>query len=320
MALLGGAAAWPLAARAQQPAMPVIGFLNSGSPDPQGDRVRGFRQGLSEAGYDEGRNVTIEYRWAEGRNDRLPELAAELVRRRVSLLAPVGIPASLAAKQATTTIPIVFSIAADPVEAGLVPSLSRPSGNLTGVTSLNVELAPKKLEMLHALLPGAKSIALMVNPTNPIVADTQSRELRVAAASLALQLHVVEAGTEQDFESAFARMQQLRVDGLVIGTDLLYVSRSERLAASVVRHAMPAIFQFSEFTAAGGLMSYGGSVKEWSRQAGAYAGRILKGDKPADLPVMQSTKVELIVNLKAARSLGLEVPPTLLARADEVIE
>jgi ABC-type uncharacterized transport system substrate-binding protein len=318
--LLGGAATWPLAAHAQQPGMPVIGFLNSGSPDADGDRMRAYRQGLTETGYVEGRNVTIEYRWADGQNDRLPSMAADLVRRGVNVIVTGGTPATLAAKAATTTIPIVFILSTDPVEAGLIASLNRPGGNLTGVTGLNVELAPKKLELLHDLLPAVTIIALLVNPTNVIAAKNQSRAVQAAARTLGLQLHVLHASTERDFDPVFASLVQLRAGALVIGSDLFFTSRSEQLAALTVRHAVPSVYQFREFVAAGGLMSYGGNITDWGHQGGIHTGRILAGAKPAELPVQQATKVELFINLKTAKALGLTFPITLLGRADEVIE
>ena len=321
IALLGGAAVtWPLAARAQQPAMPVIGFLNSSAPDADGDRMRAYRKGLSETGYVEGRNVTFEYRWADGKNERLPAMAAELVRRRVNVIVTGGTPATIAAKSATTTIPIVFILSTDPVEAGLVTSLNRPGGNLTGITGLNVELAPKKLELLHELLPSATILALLVNPTNVIAAENESRSVRAAAQALGLQLHILHASTERDFDLVFASLPQLRAGALVIGSDLFFTSRSEQLAGLTVRHAVPSIYQFREFAAAGGLMSYGGSSTDWGHQGGIHTGRILAGAKPADLPVQQATKVELFINMKTAKALGLTFPITLLARADEVIE
>jgi putative ABC transport system substrate-binding protein len=319
--LLGGTAvAWPLAARAQQSAMPVIGFLNSGSPDSDGDRVHAFRRGLSETGYTEGRNVTIEYRWADGQNDRLPSMAADLVRQGINVVVTGGTPATLAAKAATTTIPIVFILSTDPVEAGLVASLSRPGSNVTGVTGLNVELAPKKLELLHELLPSVTVLALLVNPTNAVAAEHELRTVQAAARTLGVQVQILNASTERDFEPAFARLAQLRAGALVIGSDLFFTSRAKQLAALTIRHGVPSIYQFREFVAGGGLMSYGGSFTDWGHQAGIQTGRILAGAKPADLPVQQATKLELFINLKAAGILGLTVPPTLLARADEVIE
>jgi putative tryptophan/tyrosine transport system substrate-binding protein len=324
LVLLAGAAAasilCPCAARAQQSAIPVIGFLNSSSPDADGERVRAYRRGLSETGYVEGRNVTIEYRWADGQNDRLPSMAVDLVRRGVNVIVTGGTPATLAAKAATTTIPIVFILSTDPVAAGLVASLNRPGGNVTGVTGLNVELAPKKLELLHELLPSATTLALLVNPTNPIAAENQSRTVAAAARTLGLQVHILHSSTEGDFDSVFARFAQTSAGALVIGSDLFFTSRSERLAALGLRHAVPSIYQFREFAEAGGLMSYGGSITDWGHQAGIQTGRILAGAKPADLPVHQATKLELFINLKSAKALGVEVPATLLARADEVME
>jgi putative ABC transport system substrate-binding protein len=311
--------AWPLAVRAQQPAVPVIGFLNSAS-DASGRAVAEFHRGLSEAGYVEGRNVAVEYRWAEGQYDRLSALAADLVRRQPAVIVTTGgIPSALAAKAATTAIPIVFTIGSDPVEVGLVASLNRPGGNITGVSILNVELAPKRLELLHELLPAATAMALLVNPTNPN-AEIQSRELEAAARTLGLELHVLRARVERDFEPLLAGFARTRAGALLIGPDTFFVSRFEQLAALALRHAVPTISQYREFAVAGGLMGYGGSLYEPVHLAGLYAGRILKGEKPADLPVQQSTKVELVINLKTAKALGLTVPLALLTRADEVIE
>jgi putative tryptophan/tyrosine transport system substrate-binding protein len=319
--LLGGAAAaWPLAARAQQPAMPVIGFLGSESPEPFAGRLRAFRQGLSEAGYVEGRNVLIEYRWAGGQNDRLPAMAADLVRGQVAVIAAAGgTPSALAAKAATPTIPIVFVIATNPVEVGLVASLSRPDRNLTGVTNLGSEVEPKLLELLHELVPTTTIIARLVHPTS-FQAGTQPRDLQAAARTLGLQLPVLNADSEGEFDAVFATLVQLRAGALLISQDVFFNSRSEQLAALTVRHAVPAIAQPREFAAAGGLMSYGASVTEPYRQVGVYVGRILKGEKIGDLPVQQATKVELTINLKTAKALGLTVPLALLTRADEVIE
>jgi putative ABC transport system substrate-binding protein len=318
--LLGGAAAaWPLAAWAQQSGMPVIGLLSNTSPDGYAIRLRAFRQGLKEAGYVEGRNVGIEYRWAEGHNDRLPALAAELVRHQVAVIMAGGSPSAVAAKAATATIPIVFEVAVDPVEVGLVASLNRPGGNLTGVTNLNVEVGPKRLELLHELLATATIIALLVNPTSGI-AEPFLRALHPAAHTLGLQLHVLHASTDRDFDTVFATLVQLRAGALVIMPDLFFHSRHEQLAALALRHALPAIVQYRPFVAAGGLMSYGASEMDNHRLVGIHVGRILKGEKPADLPVVQSAKVELIINLKTAKALGLTVPLPLSGRADEVIE
>jgi putative tryptophan/tyrosine transport system substrate-binding protein len=321
ISLLGGAAAaWPLAVCAQQPTMPVIGFLHGASPGPYAPFLPGFHQGLKEAGYTEGRNVAVEYRWAEDRYDRLPALAADLVDRHVTVIAAPVTPAALAAKAATTTIPIVFLVGGDPVAIGLVASLARPGGNLTGVTNLTAQVGPKRLELLHALVPTAITVALLVNPSSPELAEPQSQELQVAARSLGLQLHVLNASTEREIDMAFATVVQLRPGGLVIVPDPFFTNRSERLAALALRHAIPTIFHYPEFTAAGGLMSYGSNLRDLLRWSGLYTGRILKGEKPADLPVQQATKVELIINLKTARALGLEVPTSILVRADEVIE
>ncbi|MGA7004552.1 MAG: ABC transporter substrate binding protein [Pseudolabrys sp.] len=317
----GAAAAWPLSARAQRPAMPVIGFLGGASPDLYAKPLRAFHQGLSETGYVEGRNVTIEYRWADGQNDRLAALAADLVRRQVNVIAaPGSTPAALAAKAATATIPIIFQVGVDPIAAGLVASLARPGGNVTGVTNINTELAPKRLELLRELIPKANIIALLVNPTSPFITESISKDLQSAARALGLQLHILNASTERDFDTVFANLVQLRADALVIAPDAMFISRSEQLGALTLRHAVPAITQFREFAAAGGLMSYGGSSSEPTRLVGVYTGRALKGEKPTDLPVVQATKVELVINLKTAKALGLNVPNTLIGRADEVIE
>jgi putative tryptophan/tyrosine transport system substrate-binding protein len=321
IAFIGGvAAAWPLAARAQQPAMPVIGFLSSETPSGYAHRVAAFRQGLSEASYVEGRNVAIEYRWAEGHNDRLPALAADLVRRPVAVIAAAGTAAAVAAKAATTTIPIAFSMAVDPVAEGFVASLARPGGNLTGVTSLNVEVGPKRLELLHEVVPSATSMALLVNPTNPSLAEPFSRALQAAAGVLGLQLHVLHASSEREIEAAFETLVKMRAGGLVIMPDQLFLARTEQLAALTVRHAVPSVHLFRKFAAAGGLMSYGSDEAEYYRLVGIYVGRILKGEKPSGLPVQQVTKVELIINLKTARALGLSIPLPLAGRADELIE
>ncbi len=321
IALLGGAAASPLAARAQQPAMlSTIGFVGSDSPDTYTDRLRAFRLGLKSTGFIEGQNVTIEYRWAAGRNDKLPELTADLIHRQLAVIVAPTTPSVLAAKAATETIPIVFFVAGDPVDLGLVASLRRPGGNLTGATTLTLEVGPKWLQLLHEMIPTATSLALLINPTSPNLAEAQSRDLQMAARSRGLQLHVLHASTDPDFETAFESLARLGARGLVISSDSFFFSRSDRLATLAARHAVPAIFGFREFVAAGGLMSYGGSLAESFRWVGVYTGRILKGEKPSDLPVQRSTKIELFINLKTAQALGLEVPPALLTRADEVIE
>ncbi len=311
----------PLAVGAQPAAMPMIGYLGSASPDVFASRLRAFRQGLSEAGYVEGRNVVIEYRWAEGQYDRFPALAADLVRHKVAVIAaPGSTPAAVAAKAATTIIPIVFVTATDPVDTGLVASLNRPGGNATGVAVLSVETGPKQLEVLHEMIPKATAIALLVNPTSPLVAETQSRALQAAARTLGLKIHVLHASTERDFDTVFATLVQRRANGLVISSEALFTNRSTLLAALSLRHGVPAIYQFREFAAAGGLMSYGPSLTDGHRLAGVYVGRILKGDKPADLPVQQSTKFELVINLKTAKALGLTIPQSVVMRADELIQ
>jgi ABC-type uncharacterized transport system substrate-binding protein len=317
--LLGGAAAGPFVAHAQQAAMPVIGFISGGSPGPFAYLVRAFRQGLNERGYVEGQNLGIEFRWAEGQYDHLPGLVGDLVRREASVLAATTTPGALAAKAATTTIPIVFATDGDPVQLGLTGSLNRPGGNITGVTQLNVEIGPKRVELAHELIPAATVIAMLVNPTNPL-AEAIAKDSQAAARILGLQLHVLHASTEHDFDAVFKALVQLRAAALVIGSaDPLFGSRAEQLGALAL-HRVPAIYQFRVFAAAGGLASYGGSFTDSYRQVGVYTGRILQGEKPGDLPIQQSTKVELILNLKTAKALGLEIPATLLARADEVIE
>jgi putative tryptophan/tyrosine transport system substrate-binding protein len=319
--LLGGAAAaWPLAARAQQPAMPVIGFLHAGAPEVNPNNVRAFRKGLGETGYVEGRNVSIEFRWAYGDLARYKELAAELVQRQVAIIVtPVSTAAALAAKTTTTTIPIVFSSGIDPVQAGLVPSLSRPGGNLTGVNWMQSELGAKRLGLLHEMVPLASRFALLVNPTNSS-AESTTKDVGTAAAARARQVDVVKAATARDIETAFGKIIQNRADALIVAPDPLFFDRIVLIATLAVRHALPAIYGPREFVEAGGLMSYGASNLERYRQIGVYAGRILKGEKPADMPVIQPTKFELVLNLPTARMIGVAVPPSLLAQADEVIE
>ena len=313
------AAAWPFAARAQRP-MPVIGYLGAESPAAFESRVRAFRQGLGEAGYVEGRNVAIEFRWAEGEHNRLSALAADLVARSVAVIvAPGGAPAALAAKSASTKIPIIFEMGADPIATGLVETLKRPGANLTGVTSLNVQVTPKRLEIPHEVIPAAPLIAVLLNPTSP-TAGSQLKNLQAAADTVGVKLHILHASSPRDFDGVFENLVQLRPGGLVVSSDTFFATHSEQLAALTIRHAMPAIHQSRDFAIAGGLMSYAGSFMESHRQAGIQTGRVLKGEKPADLPVQQVTKVELIVNLKAAKALGVTMPLTLLGRADEVIE
>ncbi len=320
IALLATAAiARPVAARAQQPAMPVIAWLSPGSPDTDVFRVTALASGLSETAYILGRNVAIEYRWAESQNDRLPALAADLVRRPVDVIVAAGVAAALAGKAASATIPIVFVTGIDPVGVGLIASLSRPGGNLTGVTDLTTELGQKQLEVLHELAPSATRVALLVNPANPN-AQTLSRELRGAGRILGIEIHVVHASSERELDAAFVTAHEMRLGALVIGTDALFNSRSHQLAKLAAQYALPAIHTVREFAVAGGLMSYGGGLTDAYRQVGIYTGRILKGEKPADLPVQQSTRFELIINLKTAKTLGLTVPLPLVGRADEAIE
>jgi putative ABC transport system substrate-binding protein len=319
--LLGGTAvAWPLAASAQQPAMPVIGFLGSGSPDGFASRVRAFRQGLTESGYIEGQNVSIEYRWAEGHYDRLPLMAADLVSRNVAVIVAIAnIPAALAAKAATTTIPIVFTTGADPVDFGVVQSLNRPGGNITGVSTLSLAVETKKLGLLHELVPKVAMIGILVNPTNPN-AKTKAQDMNAAAKALGQKILVVEASAGPEIDAAFNVLVQQRINALVVVSDTFFNSRPQHLVTLSARHSLSAIYPFRDYVEAGGLMSYGPSSAEGFRNVGIYAGRILKGEKPADLPVMQSTKFEFVINLKTAKALGLDVPAQLLALADEVIE
>ena len=312
--------AWPLAARAQQRAMPVIGFLSSTSPLTYAARLPAFAEGLKDEGYIEGQNVAIEYRWAGDHEDRLPVLAAELVHRQVTVIAAGGSPSSVAAKAATAAIPIVFETASDPVKLGLVASLNRPGGNLTGVTNLNVEVGQKRLELLREILPAATIIAVLVNPSAPAITEQFMRTVQAAAPALGMQLHVLQASTDHDLDTAFVAIGQLRADALVIGPYLFFNSRKEQLGALSLRHAVPAIFIYREFVAAGGLMSYGANEAESYRLVGIYTGKILKGASPGDLPVQRSTKVELIINLKTAKALGIAVPLALSGRADELIE
>jgi putative tryptophan/tyrosine transport system substrate-binding protein len=313
-------AAWSFSAQAQQSTMPIVGYLDPGAPESSADLVATFRKGLSEAGYDEGRNVTIEYRWAHAQYEQLPALAADLVNRQVRVIAAAnGSPAALAAKAATTTIPVVFYVGVDPVAFGIVPSLSRPGGNVTGVTGLGTDLGVKRLELLHIVRPTAKLFAVLVNPSNP-ASETQAMQVQVAATALGLDSLVMRASTDSALDIAFEKLGQLKAGGVVIGADGFMNSRSERIATLAIRHTVPAIYQYRGFVLAGGIMSYGGSTADAYRLVGAYTGRILKGEKPADLPVQQATKVELFINLRSANALGITVPETLLATADEIIE
>jgi len=320
ISLLGAAAAWPLTARAQQPAMPVIGFLNAQSADSVSSAVDAFRQGLNETGYTEGRNVAIEYRWADGRGDRLSALASDLVQRRVAVIAATGgDPAALAVKRATATLPVVFTMGGDPVALGLVASLNRPGGNITGISQLTVLLDPKRLETLRELLPGIAVIAVLRNPSNAN-AETQVSSLHAAERRLGIELRFVTAANAREIDAAFAALAELRVGALMVASDPFFNASRHQIVAQAARLAMPTIFHQREFVHAGGLMSLGTSVNDMYRLAGVYTGRILKGEKPADLPVQQSTKVELVINLKTAKVLGIAVPPAVVARADEVIE
>jgi putative ABC transport system substrate-binding protein len=319
--LSGAAAAWPLSARAQQPAMPVIGFLNPYSPNGQSDRLRGFRQGLAETGYVEGVSLAIEHRWAEGQFDRLPALAAELARRQVAVIAATGsIAAASAAKAATTTIPVVFVVAEDPVRVGLVASLAQPGGNLTGINFLSAELVAKRLELLRELVPGTARLAVLVNPANAINTETTLRDVQAAARAIGLQIQVLNASTSGEINTAFASLGRERPDALFVGGDAFFNTRRVHLVNLASRHALPAAYAERVFPEIGGLMSYGTDIVDAYRQVGSYAGRILKGAKPADLPVMQATKFELVINVESARMVGLTVPSSLLALADEVIE
>jgi putative ABC transport system substrate-binding protein len=319
--VLGGVAAWPLAARAQQPSLPVVGYLSARSPGDSIGILADFRRGLAESGYLEGQNVAIEFRWAEGHYDRLPAMVADLVRRRVAVIAVPNTTASaLAAKAATQTIPIVFNIGGDPVEIGLVASLDRPGGNVTGVSMLQTAMAAKRLELVHELVPAATLIALLVNPTNPVIAEAETREVQSAARVLGLNLLVLNASSPSEIEAAFATQLQQKARAIVVGSDIFFVIQSDQIIALAARHAVPTIYGYLEQAVAGGLMSYGASLADTQRLVGVYAGRILKGEKPADLPVQQVTKIELVINLKTAKALGVTFPLALLTRADEVIE
>jgi putative ABC transport system substrate-binding protein len=320
ISLLGGtAAAWPFAGSAQQPAMPVIGYLNLGSPESDASRLSGLRRGLSQAGYVEGRNFVIEYRWAGNEADRLPVLMADLVQLQVAVIVTAGSAPTLAAKAATTSIPIVFTVPTDPVQLGLVASLNRPGGNLTGYNGFNAELAAKGLALLHELVSGAATIGFLENPSNPVF-ELTTRDVLGAASAMGLKVQILEAHSDREIDAAFASLVQTQTRALLVGSDVFFNNRIEHIVALAARYAIPTMYAFREFVAAGGLISYGTSLIENYRQVGLYTGRILKGEKPADLPVMQATKIELIINLKTANALGLAMPDKLLALADEVIE
>ena len=320
-ALGGAAAAWPLAARAQQPALPVIGILEAGGAELNPGNATAFRKGLSETGYTEGQTVAIEYRWAEGQYERLPELAAELVRRRAAVIVtPFSVAATLAARAATTTVPIVFSTGADPVETGLVASLNRPGGNVTGAVTMNAELAAKRFGLLQELLPTATRFAVLVNPTTARVAKAVTADVQAAASVTGRQVEVLTASTSREIDTAFATVVQKRIDALLHSPDLFFTTRRAQIIVLAARHAVPVIYANREDAVAGGLMSYGSSMADVSRQLGIYAGRTLKGEKPADMPVLRATKFEFVINLQTAKTIGITVPPTLLARADEVFE
>ena len=318
---VGGATAWPFGTRAQQPAMPVVGFLSDASQDSFPDRLGAFRHGLGEQGYIEGKNIVIEYRWANGQRDKLPALAADLVRKRVKVIAAIGgPPQALAAKQASSGIPIVFQVGADPVAMGLVESLAHPGGNMTGVTSMNTDVVSKRLELMHQLAPSATSIALLVDPTYPVNAENEKKEMQTAAQTLRLEIHVLGANSDSEFEAVFANLRSLKIGALVLGSAQLFTSNSQKLSALAIRDGIPAVSPYREFPAAGGLMSYGGDIAESWRLAGVYTGRVVKGEKPADLPVQQSTKFDFVINMKTAKTLGLAIPPGVLSIATRVIE